>query len=172
MFYSRDHLAMPDAFADELVAMRPRLVAFARTLVFDIDDAEDLAQETLVRAVGARDRFRPGTNLRAWLFTILRNVHLNQRRMELRRPRPGVLGDQPEPATLVQLDDEVIARTEAADALRLMRRLPPTFAVPLHLVAVEDLTYTEIAAVLEVPVGTVMSRIYRGRRLLARWLRE
>ena len=167
MFYSRELLGMSDAFADELVDQLPRLVAFARSLAFDLDDAEDLAQETLVRAVAARERFRPGTNMRAWLFTILRNVHLNRRRSRLRRPATLSLDGDEELALEPAVDAHVIARSDAADVLAALRRLPPSFAAPLHLLAVEQLTYAEVAAVLDVPVGTVMSRIYRARRLLS-----
>ncbi|MGH7750890.1 MAG: RNA polymerase sigma factor, partial [Candidatus Dormibacteria bacterium] len=172
MFYSRDACAMPDAFADELVDLRPRLVAFARSLASNADEAEDLAQETLVRAVAAREHFRPNTNLRAWVFTILRNVHLNRRRAELRRPTLVELDPEADATTVLAVDAEVIARSEAADVLQMMRRLPPVFAAPLHLLAVEQLSYAEIAQTLGVPIGTVMSRVYRARRLLAAWLCE
>lgn len=171
MFYSRDPLGTSDAFADELVDLQPRLLGFARTLAFDVDEAEELVQETLVRALAARDRYRAGTNMRAWLFTILRNVHLNRRRAQLRRSRElGLDGVEEQAAVTPAADDQVVARSEAADVLQALRRLPPAFAAPLRLLAVEELTYAEIAAVLEVPVGTVMSRIYRARRMLAGWL--
>lgn len=172
MFYSHDVLAMADSFADDLVALRPRLAAFARSLAPDHDAAEDLVQETLVRALAARDRFQPGTNLRAWLFTILRNLHLNQRRDALLQPQLLDLETAALHATTAPIDEQVVASSELADVLAAMRRLPPTFAAPLHLQAVEQLSYREIAAILGVPTGTVMSRIHRGRHLLAESLRR
>lgn len=170
VFYIRDHFPMADAFADELVELRPRLVAFARSLAFDPDEAEDLAQEALVRAIAGRDRYRTGSNLRAWLFTILRNVHLNRRRQLRRRPDALELEGVDRCLSQPAVEAGVVARSEVAAILAAMRRLPPEFAAPLHLLAVEDLTYAEIAAVLQIPIGTVMSRIFRGRRLLATWL--
>lgn len=170
VFYIHDHFAMADAFADQLVELRPRLVAFARSLAFDPDEAEDLAQEALVRAVAARDRYRTDSNLRAWLFTILRNVHLNRRRQLRRWPDTLELHGVDRCLAQPSVEAEVVTRSEVAAILEAMRRLPPEFAAPLHLLAVEDLSYAEIARVLEIPIGTVMSRIFRGRRLMATWL--
>ncbi len=149
----------------------PRLRAFAFSLVNDETEAEDLVQETCLRAIGARDRFVPGTNLKAWLFTILRNLHLNRRRDLAARPRAVAFDDVAEdrladdrPMSAVEL--QALARAEVADVARVFRTLPPAFAVPLHLVAVEDLSYQQVAAILDIPLGTVMSRVYRARRLL------
>jgi len=161
---------MDDTFADEVVGLRPRLVGFAFTLAREHAEAEDLVQETILRALAARDRFRPGTNLRAWLFTILRNLHLNRRRASAARPALVPLEDvdvQGHAGSAPRLVEEtVILRAEVARIRAAMRDIPPALAMTLHLVAVEDLTYSEVAAILEVPVGTVMSRMFRARRRL------
>lgn len=139
--------------AEQIVRARPRLVRFAWSLTHDPEASEDLAQETVLRALASQWRFQPGTNLKAWLFRILRNVHLNNVRATGSRP----------------------ALVSSADLRRIAdvyRTLPPAFAVPLYLTAIEELTYAEVASILDVPLGTVMSRVYRGRRLLISRLGE
>jgi RNA polymerase sigma-70 factor (ECF subfamily) len=153
----------------------PHLDALYRTalrLLRDHGAAEDLVQETYLRAYRAFDRYTPGTNCRAWLFRILLNAGLNARRRAARRPAPvGFEGVEPvlaaaepgaEPlgadlaAFAGLVDDEVRAALEA---------LPAPFREVL-LLSVEGLPYKEIAAALGIPVGTVMSRLFRARRLL------
>jgi len=156
----------------EIALFTSRLRAFALSLGNDDVEAEDLAQETCLRAIGARDRFIPGTNLKAWLFTILHNLHLNRRRDVAARPPLLALDDlddarvDPGADRRVDVERTALARSEVTDVLRAFRTLPPAFAVPLHLVAVEDRSYSQVAEILEIPIGTVMSRIYRARRLL------
>ena len=158
--------------AAQIVKLRPRLLRFAWSLTHDGESAEDLAQETIARALASQWRFQPGTNLKAWLFRILRNIHLNVLR---------AAGSHP---TVVSIDELVVEPTgaheqsqnpvearviERAELKRIgdvYRTLPPTFAAPLFLTAVEELTYAEAASILDIPVGTVMSRVYRARRLL------
>jgi RNA polymerase sigma-70 factor, ECF subfamily len=163
--------------ATQIVGLRPRLVRFAWSLTRDSESAEDLAQEAIARALTSMWRFQPGTNLKAWLFRILRNVHLNAVRAAGTNPAVvsveelvlEPVGDQDRP-------DPVIARViERADLRRVIdayRTLPRTYAVPLYLTAVEQLSYAEAASILDVPVGTVMSRVYRARRLLMSRLAE
>lgn len=162
--------AEPEPLADQIAAMRPRLYHFACSLTGDPEEAGDLAQETVMRALGATGSFTPGTNLKAWLFRILRNLYLNHRRgakghpgeisiAELPFELPGEGGPRP-------VEREALLHAELATVLGAFRSLPPVFALPLHLTAVEELTYAETATVLGIPIGTVMSRIYRGRRLL------
>ncbi len=164
--------------SSQIALFTPRLRAFALALGNDPTDAEDLAQETCLRAIGARDRFAPGTNLKAWLFTILHNLHRNRRRDVAARPRLVTLEaldfDQ---ETLgdwrgVDVERQALNRARLADVVRALRSLPPALAIPLQLVTVEDLAYAQVAEILEIPIGTVMSRIYRARRLLLRRLAE
>jgi RNA polymerase sigma-70 factor (ECF subfamily) len=139
-------------------------------------DAEDLVQETYLKAVRAADRFEPGTNLRAWLFTILHNTARNQARDRARDavtvdsetveqatdgPRPySSVGDIETPETLLLRDTLAPELQSAIDAL------PEAFRQAVWLRDVEEFSYAEIAGMLDIPSGTVMSRISRGRRML------
>jgi RNA polymerase sigma-70 factor (ECF subfamily) len=158
--------------AGQISALHPRLLRFAQSLTHDREAAADLAQETMVRALAAQWRFRPGTNLKAWLFRILRNIHLNAVRTT--RTHPGLISIEELGAdstrshehTLNPVEAEIIERSNMKRIVEVYRTLPPAFGIPLHLTAVEELSYAEVAAILDIPVGTVMSRVYRGRRLL------
>ena len=157
--------------ATQIVQLRVRLVRFAWSLTRDSQAAEDLAQETIARALGSQWRFQPGTNLKAWLFRILRNIHLNALRAagshpalisieELVTEPPG----QDEGSNPVEA--RVIERADLRLVAEIYRTLPAAFAIPLHLTAVEGLSYAEAASILDLPIGTLMSRVYRARRLL------
>jgi RNA polymerase sigma-70 factor, ECF subfamily len=164
------------ALAEEIAAQQPRLRKYAYSLTHDAADAEDLAQETVARALKASDRFRPGTNLSAWLFAIARNLHISGRRTAARRP--SVSADDmdmelpADPGVLNPVEQAVLARADMRELMAAFRALPPLFAEPLRMTAIEELSYQETATRLGVPIGTVMSRIYRGRRLLMKRLRE
>ena len=161
-----------DDLGAQIVGHRARLVSFAWSLTRDREAAQDLAQEAIARALAARWRFKPGTNLKAWLFRILRNVHLNMLRAEA--THPGVMSIEEivrDPAELREqglnpVEARVVERAELARIADVYRSLPRNFAVPLYLTAVEELSYAEVASILEIPIGTVMSRVYRARRLL------
>lgn len=162
---------------EDIAAFQPRLVRFAYSLTRNQDDAADLAQDTIVRALAAGERFTPGTNLRAWLFRILRNLHLNRLRHAANRPHPLSLEDAatdllPLNASLRPVEDEALRRAKLEEVLHAFRCLPPQYSVPVYLSTVEQLTYAEIATRLGIPIGTVMSRIHRGRHLLLGWLVE
>jgi len=153
------------------VSLHPRLVRFARSLTHDREQAEDLAQETIARALASQWRFQPDTNLKAWLFRILRNVHLNALRSAGTHPALVSIDELVvEPAALHDVANTVEARViQRADLKRIAqvyRTLPPSFSIPLYLTAMEELSYAEAASILGIPVGTVMSRVYRARRLL------
>jgi RNA polymerase sigma-70 factor (ECF subfamily) len=139
-------------------------------------DADDLVQETYLKAFRAADRFEPGTNLRAWLFTILHNTERNRLRDRARDHVtidsdvvdraaevlvPGASAGRPETPETLLIDDTLAPELEAAIA-----SLPDVFRQAVWLRDVEEFTYAEIAEMLAVPIGTVMSRISRGRRLL------
>jgi RNA polymerase sigma-70 factor (ECF subfamily) len=158
--------------AAEIVKLRPRLLRFAWSLTRDREAAEDLAQETIARALASQWRFQPGTNLKAWLFRILRNIHLNVLRAAGTHPTLVSIEELVvEPASPYEqnpnpVEARVIERAELKRIADVYRTLPATFAVPLFLTAVEQLSYAEAASILDIPVGTVMSRVYRARRLL------
>jgi RNA polymerase sigma-70 factor (ECF subfamily) len=135
-------------------------------------DADDLVQDAYVRAFRAKDSFTPGTNLRAWLFTILRNVARNRsrdaRRLRLRQ-RDGGIDDEilERAATADASPEEVLLNRSVAPQLRAaLESMPKALRDAIWLRDVEDMSYADIAARLRIPLGTVMSRISRGRRLL------
>ena len=157
----------------ELVAAIPRLRRYARVLTGDAVRADDLVQDTLARAWEKRHLWREGSDLRAWLFTIMHNVHVNQIAMARREASNVSLDDdagsvswQP-PVRANQLE-----RVELMEIVEQMRRLPGDQREVLMLAAVEEMRYEDIASVLAIPIGTVMSRLSRAREKLRRLLGE
>ncbi len=164
---------------EQIDSLHPSLVRFARSLTSSQADADDLAQETLARALRFEDHFEPGTNARAWLFTICRRLHQRQWRNERSRPilralaeLSGDLEDEDVAISPLSVEPTVMRRFERDALLDALQRLSPEQAVPLRLFAGDGMSYTEIASVLGIPLGTVMSRIYRGRRTLIKLLLE
>ena len=152
------------AFEAEALPHADRLFRLAMWLERDRAEAEDLVQETMMQALRSFHRFQPGTNCRAWLNAILQHVRSNRRRARNRAP----LADEP---------FEHVGRTLAfvppvpqvltdEDLLGALARLPIVYQDVILLCDVEELTYREIAAALSIPLGTVMSRLHRGRALL------
>ncbi len=139
-------------------------------------EAEDVVQEAFLRAFRSFDRFNPGTNCRAWLFTILRNVFLNRVRSKGREVLEAEMGgpDQLEMATDTQVDrnpeEQFLQTMLHGDVDRALTTLPLAFREMVMLVDIEGLTYREVAEVVGCPIGTVMSRLSRGRVLLRRAL--
>lgn len=125
-------------------------------------DAEDLVQDTLLRAFRGLAGYTPGTNARAWLFTILHRARLDTVRREARRPVAVELEEADAPVAPAQ---DLLARGQE-DVEAALGRVPEVYRGALLLRDVEEFSYEEIARMLDVPVGTVMSRIHRGRRLL------
>jgi RNA polymerase sigma-70 factor (ECF subfamily) len=165
-----------DAFEREALACLDSLYRTALRLSHDRADAEDLVQDTYLKAFRAADRFETGTNLRAWLFTILHNTAKNRFR-DRARERVIVDGeavdraaDGPAPASLargVETPETLLLRDTLAPALQsAIDALPDAFREAVWLRDVEEFSYAEIAKMLDVPIGTVMSRISRGRHLL------
>lgn len=140
-------------------------------------DAEDLVQEAMLRAYRSWDRYTPGTNAKGWLLTILRHLFINEYRRKRRHPESVDL-DTIEPFALLDEKQEEDPQTAFFDrivdeeVLRAVDQLPEAFREAVMLSDVEGLSYEEIAKVLEVPVGTVKSRLYRGRRQLQSKLHE
>ena len=150
-------------FTAELVGVMPDLRRFALSLTRDATESEDLVQFTLLKAWEHRTSYRPGTALKAWLFTILRNGHLNGR-MKYRREVPDPEGSHA--AGLSSLADQE-HRLDVQDMQSALGRLEPAQREALLLVAVEDLTYEAAAARIGCPPGTVKSRVSRARDRLA-----
>lgn len=143
-----------------IVELIPRLRRYARALVGERAAADDLVQDTLARALGKLHLWRRGTDLRAWLFTVMHNVHVNQQRG--RREIAGLHDETIEPP--VRATQEVAL--QARDLERALARLPTEQREVLLLVVLEDLSYEEAALALGIPIGTVMSRLSRAREKL------
>ena len=146
----------------EAIPQMRALYAGACRLTRNAADAEDLVQETYLRAFRAFHLFTPGSNIRAWLFTILHRVNADHFRKAARSPRTVELVHE---GPAVAPPQEQLARGQE-QVLRALDRLPQPFRNAVVLRDMQDFTYEEIAGVLQVPVGTVMSRIHRGRSLL------
>ncbi|MGH6944289.1 MAG: sigma-70 family RNA polymerase sigma factor [Geminicoccaceae bacterium] len=146
----------------------PHLRRYARYLTRDVDRADDLVQECLVRAVAKRRSWQPGTNLRAWLFVILRNAYISELRQDRREPRASEVAED-DPGFSVAGRQE--AQLALLDVQRAFERLSGEHRETLLLVAVEGLSYEEAAVIVEVPVGTVRSRLSRARAALREMLR-
>lgn len=150
------------AFHAELERITPHLRAFARTLCGCRERADDLAQETLLKAWAARESYRAGTNFKAWTFTILRNQFYS----EARRARfTGEYDQDMAERTLSGFGNQELA-VELADVLRALETLPSANREALILAAVGDLAYEEIAEICGIALGTVKSRICRARMML------
>jgi RNA polymerase sigma-70 factor (ECF subfamily) len=155
----------------ELVAAIPRLRRYARVLTGETSRADDLVQETLARAWEKRRLWAAGTDLRAWLFTIMHNVFVNQRATARRDSQSVSLDDDDNGvARELAVRPNQQLRVELAEIARELARLPPEQREVLMLAAVEELRYEEIATVLAIPIGTVMSRLSRARDKLRRAL--
>jgi RNA polymerase sigma-70 factor (ECF subfamily) len=145
-----------------LIETIPHLRAFARALTRDKDLADDLVQETVVRALSAADQFRPGTNFRAWIFTILRNHHINTLRG--RRMRFDALEDVAETHQATPPTQE--AHLEVEDFQRAFMELPVEQREVLLLVGASGFSYEEASRIIGCAVGTIKSRVSRARRVL------
>ena len=143
----------------ELERQVPALRRYARSLSRNADEADDLVQSCLVRALNRMATRPPAGDVRTWLFTILHNLHISRWRRFRRAAAVLVQGSAAEPALPASQDDHLAL----ADVLRRLSRLPPEQREVLLLVAVEGLDYTEAASVLGIPLGTVMSRLSRAR---------
>ena len=159
----------------ELLAAIPRLRRYARVLAGDAARADDLVQETLARAWEKRRLWRPGTDLRAWLFTIMHNVLVNKRASASREAMNVSLdadSEIGEGGWQVPVAAQQFTNVELAELLQQVMRLTVEQRETLILAAVEELKYEEIATLLAVPVGTVMSRLSRAREKLRRMVNE
>ena len=154
----------------DLLAAIPRLRRYARVLTGDAARADDLVQETLARGWEKRRLWAAGTDLRAWLFTIMHNIFVNQRAMNVREAQNVSLDAEGESGAAWQLPVQASqqAHVELIEVMRELGRLPPEQREVLVLAAVEEMRYEEIAALLAIPVGTVMSRLSRAREKLRR----
>jgi RNA polymerase sigma factor (sigma-70 family) len=146
--------------AQRLVDLIPRLRRYARALVSDRASADDLVQDTLERAWAKLHLYRRGTDLRAWLFTVMHNVHVNKVRSA--RATDPLEDEMPELAQRAAQGDSLVVR----DLDRAIARLPDEQRAVLLLVTLEEMSYDQVARALGIPIGTVMSRLSRAREKL------
>lgn len=151
---------------DEILAAVPSLRAFAISLCGNVDRADDLVQETLLRALANIDSFQPGTNMSAWLFTILRNFF----RSEYRKRRREVEDSDGSYAESLKSQPEQNGRVEFSEFKVALAKLPPDQREALILVGASGFSYEEAAAICECAVGTIKSRVNRARTRLAELL--
>src|SRR6266851_776791 len=178
--FQRKRSLEPDAFEAEVLSHLDALYAVACRLTKAPLDAEDLVQDALVKAMRARDQYQSGTNLKAWLFKILTNTFINKyrrgglERVVLDGPDADPLADGWVSAAsmraLRDAENQALRPLVAEEIRRALDELPEEFRIAVVLSDVEELSYKEIADVMDCPVGTVMSRLHRGRRLLQKRL--
>jgi RNA polymerase sigma-70 factor (ECF subfamily) len=175
-------MADRSAFAQEAMQFAPQLYSAALRMTRNGADAEDLVQETYLRAYRSFDSYQEGTNLRAWLFRILTNTFINNYRAKKRRPDQVDLDDVEDffifrrlgglEASAAQrtAETEVLEALPDAEVKEALEAIPEQFRMAVILADIEGFSYKEIAEILDVPIGTVMSRIHRGRRQLQKLL--
>ena len=157
------------AFERELLELLPRLRRFARALTGDAADADDLCQAALEKAIKARDRYERGTRLDAWMYRIMRNSWIDEVRARQRRGRhlaPEEAGERIGDEGHRDIEHKAMLR----DVERAMARLTPEQREAVALVLVEGLAYKDAAGILDIPMGTLTSRLTRGRQALAEML--
>jgi RNA polymerase sigma-70 factor (ECF subfamily) len=166
-------------FEEEALALSDQVYRVARRLVPSREEAEDLVQETYARAFRSRRSYTPGTNLRAWLFRIMTNLNIDRGRREQRTPdlQPMEEGDYYLYNRLEQdggADDEerIVERLSQDSVVQALSAVPHNFRDVLVLVDIGDFSYQDAAQILDVPIGTVMSRLHRGRRILKQELAD
>src|SRR5256885_4165926 len=167
-------------FEEEALELADQVYRVARRLVRSKEEAEDLMQETYARAFRSWRSYTPGTNLRAWLLRILTNLNIDRGRRQQRTPDTTHLEESDyflynriEGDSSDSLDEErVLERLSQDDIVDALAAVPHDFRDVIVLVDIGDFSYQEAAQILDIPVGTVMSRLHRGRRILKRELAE
>ncbi len=171
-------------FADEAMQYAPQLYSGALRMTRNRSDAEDLVQETYLKGYRSYHTFTEGTNLRAWLFRIMTNTYINSYRAKQRRPDETELGEFEDLylyKNLGALQDASVGRSAEESLMELLpddevkqalEDLPDNFRLPVILADVEGFAYKEIAEMLDIPIGTVMSRLHRGRKAMQKALYE
>ncbi|MET0144650.1 MAG: sigma-70 family RNA polymerase sigma factor [Ilumatobacteraceae bacterium] len=177
-------MADPATFADQAMQYAPQLYSAALRMTRNQADAEDLVQDTYLRAYRGFGGYTEGTNLRAWLFRILTNAFINTYRSRQRRPTETDLADIEDLYLYRRLGslEALTANRSAEDQLMdlltddevkdALEGLPENFRLPVLLADVEGFSYKEIAEMLDIPIGTVMSRLHRGRKAMQKALYE
>jgi RNA polymerase sigma-70 factor (ECF subfamily) len=172
----REELTEPerrDLFEQQVLPYLDRLYSAALRYTRNPADAEDLVQEAVAKAYSAFHQFQQGTNLRAWLYRILHNTYINLYRKRQRRPQESLQEEIDDfsfydtvASAGVSAEREVLEGITADEVKQALADLPDTFRMAVYLADVEGFAYKEIAEIMDTPVGTVMSRLHRGRKAL------
>lgn len=166
-------------FEEEALDLADQVYRVARGLVSSKEEAEDLVQDTYARAFRSWRSFTPGTNLRAWLLRILTNLNIDRGRRVQRSPdmqsleeRDYYLYDRLEATSGEKDEERVIERLSQDDIVDALAEVPHDFRDVVVLVDIGDFSYADAAQILDIPIGTVMSRLHRGRRILKKELAD
>ncbi|TVR29930.1 MAG: sigma-70 family RNA polymerase sigma factor [Balneolaceae bacterium] len=177
---TRQEIRKQQDFNEEIIPHLDALYNFGLRLTSDPNDAEDLVQDTIVKAYRFFSSYEKGTNAKAWLFRILKNSYINNYRKKSKKPHEV---DYDEVASFYEtiradrtetsdLEDKMFRELIDDDLSRALEKIPEDFRTVVLLCDVEDFTYEEIANMLDVPIGTIRSRLHRGRNLLKAQLME
>ena len=177
---AQDDRALRERFERDVLPLLPSLYGAALRMTRNPADAEDLVQETYLRAYRGFAGFQEGTNLKAWLYRILTNSFINTYRKKQREPQTVEGHDDADEWYLFDrlggqnvegsAEDEVLDRIPDEAVKKALESLPENFRIPVLLADVEGFSYKEIAEIMDTPIGTVMSRLHRGRKALERVL--
>ena len=177
-------MADQSEFADEAMQYAPQLYSAAMRMTRNRADAEDLVQEAYLKGFRSFHTFKEGTNLRAWLFRILTNTYINKYRKKQRSFDESDLGDIEDLYLYKRMgtfEDPSIGRSAEESLMQMLpddevkqalENLPENFRMPVILADVQGFAYKEIAEILEIPIGTVMSRLHRGRKQMQKALHD
>ena len=171
-------------FTHDAMQYAPQLFSTAMRMTRNRSDAEDLVQETFIKAWRSFATYQQGTNLRAWLFRIMTNTYINKYNAQQRKPTETELDDVEELFLYKRLgavdqsqlsqsaEDQMLSLFTDDEVKKALEELPDQFRIPVLMSDVEGFSYKEIAEILEIPLGTVMSRLHRGRKSMQKMLYE
>ena len=173
---------LTERFTDEAMPLLDQLYGGALRMTRNPQDAEDLVQETYLKAFNAFDSFNPGTNLKAWMYRIMTNTYINTYRKKKRRPLETSAEDMTDrqlyttsshdSTGLQSAEVEALQNMPNSQITEALNSLSDDYRMVVYLADVEDLAYKEIAEIMDTPVGTVMSRLHRGRKQLRALLKD